>query len=169
MIIAPSGTVAVGFSGGRKQTPLQIDNLQIIHPRAAGLDVRKMQITATVRLSQPGTDSLIETGVFCALPDGLAELARWLGDFAVTAAVMEATGVYWRAPLRPLEETGIRVRLVHAQHVRQLRGRKTDRNDSLWLSRVCQPGLPRDSYVPPRLFRELRPLSRCEFRSITTD
>lgn len=77
---------------------MQIDNLQIIHPRAAGFDIQKMQITATVRLSQPGSDSLIETGTFSALPDGLAELVGWLGDFAVTAAVMEATGVYWRAP-----------------------------------------------------------------------
>ena len=139
---------------------MQIDNLQIVQPRAAGLDIHKMQITATVRLSQSGSDALTETGVFSALPDGLAQLARWLGEFAVTAAVMEATGVYWRAPLQALEDAGIEVRLVHAQQVRQLRGRKTDRNDSLWLSRVCPLGLARDSYVPPRLFRELRPLSR---------
>ena len=110
---------------------MQSNNLLIIHARAAGLDIHKMQITATVRLSQPGADSLIATGALSALPDGLAKLVSWLGEFAVTAAVMEATGVYWRAPLRALEEAGIQVRLVHAQHVRQLRGRKTDRNDSL--------------------------------------
>ena len=30
------------------------DRLNVIHARAAGVDVHKMQLTATVRLAQPG-------------------------------------------------------------------------------------------------------------------
>ena len=120
---------------------MQTDNLEIVLTHIAGVDIHKMKITATERLRQPGADWLVETGEFSALPDGLEELVRWLGDFGVTATVMEATGVYWRAPLRTLEDTGIEARLVHAQKVRQLRGRKTDRNNSRWHSRVCQLGL----------------------------
>ena len=39
---------------------LQPDQMHIVHPRAAGLDVHKLQITASVRLCQPGG------GVACA-------------------------------------------------------------------------------------------------------
>ena len=44
--------------------------------------------------------------------------------------------------------------------MRQIRGRKTGRNDSIWLARVCQYGLATPSYVPPRPFRDLRQTSR---------
>ena len=50
--------------------------------------------------------------------------------------------------------------MLHAQHVKQLRGRKTDVEDSRWLARVCQFGLGRPSFVPDQQFRDLRSLSR---------
>ncbi len=56
--------------------------------------------------------------------------------------------------------------LLHAQHVKQIRGKKTDTNDSLWLARICQFGLALPSYVPPRLFRQLRQLTRYRRRLV---
>ena len=73
---------------------------------------------------------------------------------------MEATGVYWHTPWQALTDAGIEAQLLHAQHVRQLRGRKTDVEDSRWLARVCQFGLGRPSFVPSQQFRDLRSLSR---------
>ena len=73
---------------------------------------------------------------------------------------MEETGAYWETPYEALEAAGIEVQLLHAQHVKQLRGRKTDVGDSRWLARVCQFGLGRPSFVPPRAFRQLRAPSR---------
>ena len=73
---------------------------------------------------------------------------------------MEGTGVYWKAPFEALEDAGIAADLLNAQHVKQIRGKKTDTNDSLWLARICQFGLALPSYVPPRLFRQLRQLTR---------
>ena len=55
---------------------------------------------------------------------------------------------------------GIEVLLVHAQHVKQLKGRKTDIADSLWLARICQFALCAPSLVPPAQFRALRKVSR---------
>ena len=43
---------------------------------------------------------------------------------------------------------------------RQLKGRKTDVADSVWLARVCQFGLATASHVPPKAFREMRVLAR---------
>ena len=50
--------------------------------------------------------------------------------------------------------------LLHAQFVKQVQGRKSDVADSIWLARICQFGLCRPSYVPPRKFRQLRQLCR---------
>ncbi len=73
---------------------------------------------------------------------------------------MEATGVYWHTPWQALTDAGIEAQLLHAQQVKQLRGRKTDVEDSRWLARVCQFGLGRPSFVPSQQFRDLRALSR---------
>ena len=110
-------------------------------PRAAGLDVHKMEITASVRLARPGAEAEVFTESFGALPSGLRALVEWLRGHRVTTAVMEGTGIYWEAPYRALEEAGIEAVLVHAQHVKQIKGRKTDIADSLWLARICQFGL----------------------------
>ena len=136
------------------------DALNVIHPRAAGLDVHKMQITATIHIARKGGKAETSTREFSALPSGLDELVAWLGDHRVSAAVLEATGIYWENVFDALENAGIKPLLVHAQHVKQIRGRKTDVADSIWLARICQYGLCSPSFIPPALFRELRQVSR---------
>ena len=137
------------------------DDMHVVCARAAGLDVHKMHVTATVRLCAAGSGpARTATREFSALPDGLRAMTEWLCGHGVTAAAMEGTGVYWKAPFEALEDAGIQADLHHAQQVKQIRGKKTDVNDSLWLARICQFGLALPSYVPPRLFRQLRQLTR---------
>lgn len=136
------------------------DSLHVVHPRAAGLDVHKMAITATIRLARPGETASTETREFTALPSGIAAMAGWLASEGVEAALMEGTGIYWEAPFDALAEAGIRPMLVHAQQVKQIKGRKTDVGDSVWLARLCQLGLASPSMVPDRHFRSLRHLCR---------
>ncbi len=137
------------------------DDMHVACPRAAGLDVHKMHITAAVRLCEAGSGpARTATREFSALPDGLRAMTDWLRGHGVTGAAMEGTGVYWKAPFEALEDAGIAADLLNAQHVKQIRGKKTDTNDSLWLARICQFGLALPSYVPPRLFRQLRQLTR---------
>ena len=117
---------------------------------------------AAVRLCEAGGGPA-RTAVreFSALPDGLRAMTDWLRAHGVTAArdggYRGSTG---KAPFEALEDAGIHADLLHAQHVKQIRGKKTDTNDSLWLARICQFGLALPSYVPPRLFRQLRQLTR---------
>lgn len=136
------------------------ETLNIAHPRAAGLDVHKMQITATVRLVRSGAEAEVQTRIFGALPSGLRELIAWLLEHRITAAVLEGTGIYWEAPFTALEDAGIQPLLVHAQHVKQIKGRKTDIQDSTWLATICQFGLGSPSMIPPARFRRLRKVSR---------
>ena len=96
----------------------------------------------------------------CAWPGGLGALTRWLLDYRVSAAVMEATGVYRESVFEALESAGIDPLLVHARHVKQLKGRKTDIADSVWPARICRFGLCNPSFVPPADFLALRKVSR---------
>ena len=140
---------------------MKTDNLHVIHPRAAGLDVHKMQITVSLRICAPGGgEPQLETRTFEALPSGIEEMVAWMHEREVDAAVMEGTGIYWLLPFEALEAGGIPVTLVNAQQVKQLKGRKTDVADSVWLARVCQFGLASASHVPPKAFREARVLTR---------
>ena len=138
-----------------------VDEMHVVEPRAAGVDVHKMQLTVSLRLCEPGRPSALTlTGTFATHPQGLRKMAGWLAEHEVGAATMEGTGVYWEQPYRTLEAEGVRVRLVHAQHVKQIKGRKTDVADSLWLARICQFGLARASFVPSKEFSDLRQLCR---------
>ncbi len=140
---------------------MMTDTLHVVHARAAGLDVHKMQVTVSVRLCTPGAgEPQVETRTFEALASGLDAMVAWLLERRVGAAVMEGTGVYWLAPFEALEKAGVSPMLVNARQVKQLKGRKTDVADSVWLARVCQFGLATPSHVPPRAFRELRALTR---------
>ena len=139
---------------------MQPDELHVVHARAAGLDVHKMQITASVRICQPGGGVQCATRQFSALPEGLRALTQWLAEHRVTSAAMEGTGIFWKAPWEALEAAGIEPQLLHAQFVKQMQGRKSDVADSVWLARICQFGLCRPSYVPCRELRQLRQLSR---------
>ena len=136
------------------------DELHVVHARAAGLDIHKAHITATVRCASAAAAPTCETREFNALDSGLKSLVAWLHSHRVEAAALEATGIYWHTPWQALTDAGIEAQLLNAQQVKQLRGRKTDIEDSRWLARVCQFGLGRPSFVPSQTFRDLRSLSR---------
>ena len=136
------------------------DDMQVRHAAAAGLDVHKMQVTATVRTHAGREAPVVETREFSALASGLFLLVQWLLSLRVSGAVMEATGVYWEKLYDILSDAGLDVMVVNAQHVKQIKGRKTDIADSVWLSRICQFGLASPSLVLPKFFRDLRGLSR---------
>ena len=137
------------------------DRLRIFRFLVAGLDVHKAQITATVRLCAPdGSEPRPATGEFSSLACGLVEITTLLRSRNVQCATMEGIGIYWLLPYEALEDAGIPAELMHAQQVRQIKGRKTQVSDSIWLARVCQYSLATLSLIPPRDFRALRFLTR---------
>ena len=58
------------------------------------------------------------------------------------------------------------MKLVNAQHVKILPGRKSDVLDAEWLAELLEHGLLRGSFVPPAAIRELRDLTRYRKRLI---
>ena len=72
---------------------------------------------------------------------------------------MEATGVYWKPVWHVLEDDFTLV-LANAMHIRNIPGRKNDKNDATWIADLLALGLIRGSFVPPAPIQELRDLTR---------
>lgn len=135
--------------------------MEVIVERVAGLDVHKETVMAAVRVPDEGGRRSQVVKEFRTFNADLVRLRAWLVEHGVTLAVMEATGVYWRAPWHVLEETaGMELMLVNARHVKNLPGRKTDVSDAAWLAQLAECGLLRGSFVPPPVIGELRDLTR---------
>ena len=133
--------------------------METIVERPAALDVHKAQVTACVRV--PGERGRREQHVaeFATTVRGLLALRDWLAGHGVQQVVMEATGVYWKAPWAILEDE-FDCMLVNARHVKQVPGRKTDVSDAAWLCQLAEAGLLKANFVPPKPIRQLRNLTR---------
>jgi transposase len=129
---------------------------QVVHEVCCGLDVHKKSVTACVLWASGRRRQTREFGTFTR---ELLELGDWLRACGVTHVALESTGVYWK-PVWNLLEGQFEVLLVDAQHIKAVPGRKTDQNDSEWITDLLQHGLLRASFVPPTPIRELRDLTR---------
>ena len=133
--------------------------MELIVERPAGLDVHKAQVTACVRVPDEHGQRQEQVAEFATTVRGLLGLRDWLAGHRVQQVVMEATGVYWKAPWAILEDE-FECLLVNARHVKQVPGRKTDVSDAAWLCRLAEAGLLKASFVPPLPVRQLRNLTR---------
>jgi transposase len=146
----------------------EVSTVELLVPRCAGLDVAKDEVVACVRVPDGQGGRRQEVRTFPTFTSGLEALADWLTAEGVTQVVMEATGQYWKPVWYVLEETGFRLLLVNARHVKILPGRKTDVCDAAWLAELLEHGLLRGSFVPPAAIRQLRDLTRYRKRLIQT-
>jgi transposase len=133
--------------------------VELIVERPAALDVHKAQVTACVRVPDEHGQRQELIAEFATTVRGLLGLRDWLAAHRVQQVVMEATGVYWKAPWAILEDE-FECLLVNARHVKQVPGRKTDVCDAAWLCRLAEAGLLKASFVPPMPVRQLRNLTR---------
>lgn len=135
----------------------------------AGIDIGKNEVVACVRTPEPGgRGRRKQTRTFSTFIGALEEMADWFLAEGVTDIAMEATGSYWKPVWYVLEERPFELKLVNAQHVKILPGRKSDVLDAEWLAELLEHGLLRGSFVPPPAIRELRDLTRYRKRLIQT-
>jgi transposase len=132
-----------------------------IYLRSAGLDLGKRFLVACVRMphpAQPGRWSL-ETEKFGTVPREVRRLLTWLADRRVEVVVLEATSDYWRSVYYTLQPH-LNLMLVNPQHLKGIRGRKSDPSDAAFLARAGASGMVMASFVPKQAVRELRDLTR---------
>src|SRR6478672_6955349 len=127
----------------------------------AGIDVGKKILVACVMTGPADGEPREETSKYGTTNAGLQQLRDWLSSRGCTHVVIESTGAYWKPIFNVLAEVpGMEVVLANSQQVRNLRGHKTDPNDSRWLAHLLRHGMVRPSYIPPRYIRELREFTR---------
>jgi len=132
--------------------------MEVLYPRCAGLDVHAETVVACVRVAS-GPTVRYEHRTVSTTTRGLLDLARWLATHEVTHVAMEATGVYWKPVWHVLEDQFTLI-LANAMHIRNIPGRKSDKNDATWIADLLAMGLIRSSFVPPAPIQELRDLTR---------
>jgi transposase len=120
-----------------------------------GIDVHQNLIVASIRKG----NNKVKTREFTAYTSSLTSLRDWCKQECVTHIVIESTGVYWKPVFNILEED-FEIMLVNARHVKNVPGHKTDKKDSIWLSKLLLSGLLKGSFIPPRDIRNLRDLVR---------
>jgi transposase len=143
--------------------------VDLLVERCAGVDIGKAEVVACVRTPGPGGKGRRkETRTFPSFTGALEAMADWFVAAGVTEVAMEATGSYWKPVWYVLDDRGLDQKLVNAQHLKILPGRKSDVLDAEWIAELLEHGLLRGSFVPPTVIRELRDLTRYRKRLTQT-
>jgi transposase len=74
--------------------------VEAIVERPAALDVHKARVTGCVRVPGERGGRGRHVAGFATTVRGLLALRDWLAGHGVQRVVMEASGVYWKAPVR---------------------------------------------------------------------
>jgi transposase len=130
--------------------------LEIVHPDAAGIDVGGSEHWVAI---SPDRDPKPVRSFGCFTAD-LREMAAWLVEKGVRSVAMQSTGVYWMPVFEVLEQHGLEVYLVNAQHTKNVPGRKSDIQECQWLLKLHAFGLLNNSFQPTDEIRVARTLWR---------
>src|SRR5438046_6859237 len=87
-------------------------------------------------------------------------MGRWLVEKGVRSVAMQSTGGYWSLVFEALEQYGLEVYLVNAQHTKNVPGRKSDVQECQWLLKLHAFGLLNNSFQPTDEIRVARTLWR---------
>lgn len=112
-----------------------------------------------------------ETAEFRTNGKALKQFGRWCAERHPEIILMESTGVLWRSPYETLENFGFtadQLALVNARDVKAVYGRKTDEQDAARLAQIARIGNFKKSFVPPKVFRDMRVISR-NYRTCVND
>jgi len=131
-------------------------HLEQVNLYAAGIDIG----STSHYVSVPNELDDVPVREFLCFTGDLHRMADWLVEIGIQTVAMESTGVYWIPTYEILEERGLEVLLVNAQHVKNVPGRKTDVQDCQWLQQLHTFGLLRGCFRTPEESVALRAYMR---------
>jgi transposase len=145
-----------GKQKGSAQKRVDWKALEIVHPDAAGIDVGGSEHWVAIG---PDRDPEPVRRFGCFTAD-VRDMGRWLVEKGVRSVAMQSTGVYWMPVFEVLEQQGLEVYLVNAQHTKNVPGRKSDVQECQWLLKLHAFGLLNNSFQPSNEIRVARTLWR---------
>lgn len=129
-------------------------SMEIVNPRAAGIDVGSRSHWVAVGQKE---EDVREYGVF---NQDLFELADWLKEKQVKTVAMESTGTYWQNLYAVLISRGFHVVLCNGKYTKNIKGKKTDIKDCQWIQKLHSLGLLTSSFLPDGKTEQLRTYCR---------
>jgi hypothetical protein len=128
--------------------------MDIINPNAAGIDIGSR--SHFVAVNQEHSD-VREFGVYA---EDMKELVNWLLDNDVKTVAVESRGSYWQNLYTELQNSNIDVILTNGKFTKNIKGKKTDVLDCMWIQKLHTLGLLSGSFLPDLQTEYLRTLVR---------
>lgn len=139
--------------------------LKIVYPICCGIDVHKKFVVATVGATNQSGVTAYQTKQFSTFTEDLRNLLDWLKAQSCVHVCMESTGKYWH-PVFNILERDCEIVVANPKYVKGIRGKKTDKKDSIWLCDLHKHGLVPGSFIPPLPIRQIRDLMRYRVKLI---
>lgn len=129
-------------------------SMQIINARSAGIDVgSRFHVVAVDQRSE----NVRQFGVYSEDQQAMIE---WLRSHQIQSISMESTGNYWQTLFDALQRAGFEVQLVNGNQIKNVKGKKTDVLDCLWIQKLHSLGLLNGSFLPAAEIQSLRTYHR---------
>lgn len=114
--------------------------LKLTYPTCCGIDVHKKFVVATIACTNDKNVTNYKTQNFNTFNCDLQKLKQWLTDNNCKDICMESTGKYW-IPIFNILEDSCNITLANPKYVRVIKGKKTDKKDSVWIADLHKYGL----------------------------
>ena len=141
--------------------------MEVIYPKACGVDVHKTFIVAVIRDSTSITPKYSRKR-FSTFNNDLIRFKDWLQDNDCQNVCMESTGKYYIPVYNALENFISNVVVANPKWVKAIKGEKDDNKDAKWIADLFKMGLVRSSYIPSKDFRILREFTRYRYKLTNT-
>lgn len=133
--------------------------MEVIYPKACGVDVHKSFIVAVICDSTSVKPTYLRKR-FSTFNNSLIEFRNWLLANGCQNVCMESTGKYYVPVYNALEAHISNVVVANPKWVRCIKGEKDDNKDAKWIADLFKLGIVRSSFIPNKDIRILRELTR---------
>ena len=133
--------------------------MEVIYPKACGVDVHKSFIVAVI-CDSTGPLPKYYKKRFSTFNNQLISFRNWLLDNDCQNVCMESTGKYYIPVYNALEGYISNLVVANPKWVAVIKGEKDDNKDAKWIADLFKLGIVRSSFIPPKDFRILREFTR---------
>ena len=124
--------------------------MQVVNPSCAGIDVGSRFHKVAIDQNRANVK---EFGVYTKDHNALID---WFKSSNITSVAMESTGSYWQTLHDALLREGFEVQLVNGNQTKNVKGKKTDVLDCMWIQKLHSLGLLSGSFLPSSDIQSLR-------------
>lgn len=124
--------------------------MQVINACSAGIDVGSRFHMVAV---DQDPKNVRQFGVY---HQDHVDMITWFKERNIRTIAMESTGSYWQTLFDALQRAAFKVQLVNGSQIKNVKGKKTDVLDCLWIQKLHTLGLLTGSFLPAADFQSLR-------------